>query len=60
MAMTMPTEQTATPTPNPNGTEEPTNAPNNWAYPTVTPDPNATSAPIVGGERAEEVWAAGN
>ncbi len=55
-----PTEQTATPTPNPNGTEAPTNAPNNWAYPTVTPDPNATSAPIVGGERAEEVWAAGN
>jgi len=55
-----PTEQTATPTPNPDGTETPTNAPNNWAYPTVTPDPNATSAPIVGGERAEEVWAAGN
>ncbi len=52
-----PTEAVATPTPNPDGTEEPTKAPNNWAYPTTTPDPNATSAPIIGVDRPEEMWA---
>lgn len=53
-----PTEQVETPTPNPDATPTPDNAPNNWFFPQATADPNATSAPIVGGERAEELWAA--
>ena len=51
------TAAAATPTPNPNDTEASTSAPNIWAYPTTTPDPNATSAPIVGVDRPEEMWA---
>lgn len=52
----LPTEQVETPTPDPAGTIEPTLAPNNWAYPTSTPDPNATAAPL-DGARPEEMWA---
>ena len=47
----------ATETPVPESTPAPSNAPNEWAYPTVTPDGNST---IYSGETMpEDAWAAG-
>ncbi len=35
-------------------------APNDWAYPTTTPDPNATTEPAILGDFIEDVWAISN
>ena len=45
----------ATPTPEPDGTEAPASAPNEWSYPTVTPDTGSTI--YSGGEMPEDLWA---
>ena len=48
-----------TPTPLPGETLPPSeDAPNSWAMPTFTPDPNATIEPALLGDCIEDVWAA--